>query len=200
MKSLYLIASLLVFGMCYSQKNDTTYIDLDGKKVNRIQFDALEQSNIRVVIHDFPFKLTKIAFSKRNVGQLDSIQTSQISMYLQKIIGPEYDKSKKTLLHLYKQNSEQISEASKEKKYWSHYKDRKEFQAFLLVSKSSGMVKNEKKHVYSDEYGLIENLFFKKSKYDINHLVIKPSGEIYIFYGTSNLSYILDYSLDGIKN
>lgn len=197
MKSLYLIASLLIFGISYSQKKDTIYIDFDGKKVNRLQFEGLDQSNMRIVIHDFTFPIKKIAFSKKNIGNLDSIQASQLNMYLQKIIGPNFDKSKRTFIHLYKNNDKQIKHDSQNQKYWAYIKNSQDkYQSFLFGEKNSDIETDSKNHIYVDDYGLIEKLFFKKTEYNINHLVIKPSGEIYVFYGTANILYILDASID----
>lgn len=197
MKFISTFLLFLVFSNTYSQKLDTIYISQDSKKISKSEFYALDDSKIRVVINNVVAPPLKTAYSPRNVGMLDSIQASQIGIYLQKIIGSDYNKTKTTLIHLYQKNDEQIKDASESKEYWSHYKNKKDkYQAFLLGGKNSGVVKNQKKHIHVDEHNLIGNLFFKTSNYNINHLIIKPSGEIYTFYGTSDLLYILDYSTD----
>ena len=36
----------------------------------------------------------------------------------------------------------------------------------------------------------------KSSAFEINHLLIKPDGEIYIYYGLTNILDVLDWSVD----
>ena len=101
------------------------------------------------------------------------------------------------MIHLYRKKDDKIYEDSKFKKYWRWIKNNSQrYQAFLIGSKDSQIEEDNEQHIYLDNYNLLESLFFKSSAFEINHLLIKPDGEIYIYYGLTNILDVLDWSVD----
>jgi len=195
MKIIFAISACLFSTFCHSQK-DTVYTDLEGKKISQKEFYKLDDTNISIKIHDFTTPIVKSAYSVRRVRQLDSTQLFQINMYLEKVIGSKYNKTKINVIHHFRSSGNEIKEACNDKDYWLRLKTvlKQKYSSYIFGEKNSGVIKNSKKHIYIDEYNLIENIFFKKSDYNINHIVLKPSGEVSVFYGTSDLLYVLDSS------
>lgn len=100
------------------------------------------------------------------------------------------------MIHLYR-NNENIYKDSKYKKYWKWIKrSSKQYQSFLIGTKDSQIEPNKKNHIYLDKKNLIEKLFFKSSDFKINHILIKPNGEVYIYFGLNDILHVLDWSVD----
>lgn len=138
--------------------------------------------------------ITQSIVSRKKSVQLDSIEHKQLMMFLSKVIGRKFDDNKNTLIHLYN-SDKNISENIKYKHYWNWIKRHKsKYQSFLIGTKNSGIKTDSRKHVFLDNYNLLENLFFKNSTFDINHVSIKSNGEIYIYYGIEDILWVLDWS------
>ncbi|TQD39787.1 hypothetical protein [Haloflavibacter putidus] len=162
---------------------EQTYKTLDQRKI----FTKTVENDSTIVTEIFP---------RKNTAQLDSTQHQQIKMFLSKIIGKDYNPEKNTMLHLYSDNTEKVKNDLKHKKYWRYIrKNKRKIQAFLIGTKNSGIQANPKKHLYHDPYNLLHNLFFKDSEFKMNHLCIKPNGEVLIFYGLESNLHALDWSV-----
>jgi len=66
------------------------------------------------------------------------------------------------------------------------------YRTFTILWKKVLRNKNKKNRSFYDEKKIIQQLFFSFSDYEINHVIIKPSGEFTIYYGDYNMCYILD--------
>lgn len=180
MKQIIIIFFLLISPLTYCKINN---IDSD---------ESLSKTKISKLLDKT--KVIKTNSPDIYNGQLDSLQQSQINIYLEKIIGSEYDKSKKTMIHLYKEQGGNLKKDVKNKKYWSWINtNSKKYQAFLIGTKNSKIQEEKKNHIYEDSYNLFENLFFKESNFKINHILIKPTGEFSIIYGHDDILYVLDW-------
>lgn len=196
MKKKLLVAFMFYSFMTFSQSKEKIYLINENEKVSKQQFEALDKEKIYFTKIKNDSSIISIANSRQKIIQLNPSQQSQISLYLDKIIGVNYDSTKKTMIHLYRKN-QKIGNDSEYKRYWSWIESNSnKYQAFLLGSKNSKIVENSKKHIFLDNDGLFENSFFSKSDFEINHILIKPSGEVYVFYGMEDILNVLDKSVD----
>jgi hypothetical protein len=195
--SLLFLLSQIVY--CQSNK-EIIYIDTNKQRLTLEEFEFIDKSNIVTIDEENDsVVLRKIYvrdhFYLRKHGHLDSLQHVQINNFLHKIIDSDYDEDKKTLIHLYSLNNENLERDIKYKRYWKAIKKRShKYQTFLIGTKDSGVELNRKKKVYKDSYDLLKNLFFSDSKFQINHLFIKPNGDIIVYYGGEEILFILDES------
>lgn len=198
MKQSISILVLFFSFVAFSQSHDKpTYSYFENQQINKAQFAKLDERKtfLKEVVTDTAL-LVK-AYQHKNIGHLDSVQHAQINLFLEKIIGKKFNPNRKNMIHLYSKNDYKIQEDAKFKKYWkwiSNNRDR--YQSYLMGTKASQIKADKKNHIYVDSYDLLGNLFFNKSEFDINHLLIKPTGEIYIFYGMDNILSVLDHSVD----
>lgn len=192
------IVLLLISITCFSQNAyKETYYYFQNEEITKAKFESFDERKTykRVVENDS--STTKHIYFHKNVGKLDSIQFNQIQMLLTKIIGPEFKQNKKTILHIYRKGNNHIYADSKYKSYWNWIKNNSnEYQAFLIGSKDSDIKVDKKRHIFVDQYDLLETLFFKNSEFNINHLLIKPTSEIYIYSGIDDILNVLDWSVD----
>jgi len=189
-----LLFNLITFGQ---KKQKLTYFYFENQQISRQQFEELDSRKVFIKETENDTSIIKNIHLHKNLAKLDSVQHSQINTFLKKIIGNDFKVNKKTMIHLYKKKDDKIYEDSKFKKYWRWIKNNSQrYQAFLIGSKDSQIEEDNEQHIYLDNYNLLESLFFKSSAFEINHLLIKPDGEIYIYYGLTNILDVLDWSVD----
>jgi|TARA_B110000259_G_C13849821_1_gene336306 hypothetical protein len=183
---------------CFSQNfSKKIQYNLKNDKITKAEFESLDNRKIYIRTIENDSSIIKNIYLHKKIGKLDSIQFHQITMFLTKIIGSEFNKEKKTMLHLYRNNDDNIYKDSKYKKYWKWIKNNSNrYQSFLIGTKESQIEPNKKNHIYLDQYNLIEKLFFQSSDFKINHLLIKPNGEIYVYFGLNDILHVLDWSVD----
>lgn len=100
------------------------------------------------------------------------------------------------MIHLYR-NQNQIYEDADNTRYWDWIANNSaKYQSLLIGTKNSKINIDTSKRIYLDNYNVLENLFFSASKFEINHLLLKPNGEVYIFYGIDDILNVLDWSVD----
>lgn len=191
---LIFLISITCFGQNFNKK---TLYYFQNNQITKAEFESLDNRKVYTKTIENDSSIIENKYLHKNVGKLDSIQFHQIAMFLKKIIGSEYNQENKTMIHLYSNNDENIHKDSKYKKYWKWIKNNSNrYQSFLIGTKESQIKPNEKNHIYLDEYNLIEKLFFQSSDFKINHLLIKPNGEIYIYFGLNDILQVLDWSVD----
>ena len=189
-----LFFNLLTFGQKIQK---LTYFYFENQQISKQHFEELDSRKIFIKEIENDTSIIKNIHLHKNLAKLDSVQHSQINTFLKKIIGNDYKVNKKTMIHLYRKKDDKIYEDSKFKKYWRWIKNNSQrYQAFLIGSKDSQIEEDNEQHIYLDNYNLLESLFFKSSAFEINHLLIKPDGEIYIYYGLTNILDVLDWSVD----
>jgi hypothetical protein len=189
-----LFFNLLTFGQKIQK---LTYFYFENQQISKQHFEELDSRKIFIKEIENDTSIIKNIHLHKNLAKLDSVQHSQINTFLKKIIGNDFKVNKKTMIHLYRKKDDKIYEDSKFKKYWRWIKNNSQrYQAFLIGSKDSQIEEDNEQHIYLDNYNLLESLFFKSSAFEINHLLIKPDGEIYIYYGLTNILDVLDWSVD----
>ena len=189
-----LLFNLITFGQ---KKQKLTYFYFENQQISRQQFEELDSRKVFIKETENDTSIIKNIHLHKKLAKLDSVQHSQVNTFLKKIIGDDFEVNKKTMIHLYNKKDEKIYEDSKFKKYWRWIKNNSQrYQAFLIGSKDSQIEEDNEQHIYLDNYNLLESLFFKSSAFEINHLLIKPDGEIYIYYGLTNILDVLDWSVD----
>ena len=189
-----LLFNLITFGQ---KKQKLTYFYFENQQISRQQFEELDSRKVFIKETENDTSIIKNIHLHKNLAKLDSVQHSQINTFLKKIIGDDFKVNKQTMIHLYRKKDDKIYEDSKFKKYWRWIKNNSQrYQAFLIGSKDSQIEEDNEQHIYLDNYNLLESLFFKSSAFEINHLLIKPDGEIYIYYGLTNILDVLDWSVD----
>lgn len=192
--ALIFLISISCFSQNFSKK---TYYFFQNNEITKAEFESLDDRRIYKRKTENDSSIIENVFLHKNIGKLDSIQHHQISMFLTKIIGSEFNQEKKTMIHLYHKNNKNIYKNSKYKKYWKWIKNNSNsYQSFLIGTKNSQIEPNKKNHIYLDQYNLLEKLFFQSSDFKINHLLIKPNGEIYIYFGLDDILKVLDWSVD----
>ncbi len=191
------IFSLLFFIAGFGQeKKKIRYMVPDQQVLSEKVYKSLDQRKIFTKTVENDSTIVTEIYPRKNTAQLDSTQHQQLKMFLSKIIGEDYDPEKNTMLHLYSEKTEKINKDIEDKRYWRYIKkNKRKFQSFLISTKNSGIQANPKKHLYHDPYNLLQNLFFKDSEFKMNHLCIKPNGEVHIFYGLESNLHALDWSV-----
>ena len=190
---LFLTASLISYSQEVSKKN---YYLLDNQKIPEELFETLDKKKIFTRKVENDTAVIKYIYRRKNFSQLDSTQHVQTKKILSKITNFDFDENVKTMIHLYK-NDEQIYKDAEYKKYWRWIKKNSDrYQAFLIGTRNSGVQAQGKKHIYLDSYDFLNNVFFENSDFEINHLLIKPTGEIYVYYGINDILHVLDWSVD----
>lgn len=189
--------SIGFFQTTYSQNaKKVIYLDYDNKVLNKEQYDSFDERVIYTKKTENDTAVIHKVFLRKKVAKLDSIQHYQINMYLEKLIGKDFKSNKNTMIHLYNQNDEKIVNDANHKSYWNYIKkNSKKYQTFLIGTKYSELKNDPKKPIYLDSKDIFKNIFFKDSEFAINHLFIKPNGDIYIYYGIDDILYVLDLSV-----
>ncbi|HLT53331.1 MAG TPA: hypothetical protein VKZ97_05560 [Flavobacteriaceae bacterium] len=198
MKKLFFIIITLVSVNSYSQFLDKPHrYFFQNTEVSRAEFESYKSSKTYTRKVEDDAAITETLYLHKNIGKLDSLQHQQVTMFLSKIIGSDYKPNKKTMIHLYRKEGAQIKKDSKHKKYWKWIKSNsKEYQSFLIGTKNSRINPEPENHIYYDSYDLLEKLFFKNSDFEINHLLIKPNGDLYIYFGLDDILNVLDLSTE----
>lgn len=191
--TLFVLTILLV--ACQSNKN-VVYVDANNQKITKARFNSFDQNKFYTKTFVKDTLTVKKIYPHRKIGMLDSVQLQQFKTFLAKTFGNDFNENKKTMIHLYSKN-DNIKEDSKYRRYWSWIEDNSDrYQAFLVGTKNSSIKADKENHIYVDSYGLLNHLFFRDSDFDINHLLLKPNGIIYIYYGMKDILGVLDWSID----
>ena len=197
MKTNFTTLMFLITISCFCQKNNKkTYHYFQNSEISKTDFKSIDIRKIYTRKIENDTSIIKNAYLHKNIGKLDSIHFRQITMFLSKIIGSEFSEEKKTMIHLYRENDKNIYKDSKYKRYWNWIKNNSnQSQSFLIGTKDSKIEPDKNNHIYLDQYNLIEKLFFQNSDFKINHLLIKPNGEVYIYFGMNDILDVLDWSV-----
>ena len=188
----------LISIVSFSQNsNKKTVYYFQNNEISEKEYEAFDARKIYTTTNATDSSQIKTIYLHKNNGKLDSIQLQQIRMFLTKIIGSDFNQEKRTMIHLYSKNGKSVHDDSKNKKYWKWIKkNSNRYQSFLIGTKDSQIEPNKKNQIYLDQYNLLEKLFFKSSNFNINHLFIKPNGDLYIYFGIDDISRVLDWSVD----
>jgi hypothetical protein len=198
MKKNLTIIIILISISCFSQNSNKKYrYYFQNNEITKVEYESLDSRRVYTKKTENDSSIIENIYLHKNIGKLDSVQFQQITMYLSKIIGSEFKLEKKTMIHLYRENDNNIYKDSEHKKYWKWIKNNSnQYQSFLIGTKDSQIEPNKKNHIYLDQYNLLEKLFFQSSDFEINHLLMKPNGEIYIYFGLDDILNVLDWSVD----
>lgn len=198
-KALTILFALFFSQILISQNSkEVIYVNSNNQQISQKELNLLKETKKYVFLQEVENDtlLLKRVFVRKNYGELDSLQHEQIKMFLAKIIGSNFDGGKDIMIHLYTQKGKNVQKDKKHEKYWKWIeKNKDDHQAYLFGTKDSGITPDKENHMYIDTYNLLHNLFFTKSPFKINHLYIKPNGEIYIYYGGEDILGILDWSV-----
>ncbi|MFV9550076.1 hypothetical protein [Algibacter sp. PT7-4] len=198
MNKAFIIFIFISINSIFGQNSDKeVYYYFEDEKISKSYFETLNKEKIYTKKIENDSIIIQNIYLRKKVKTLDSVKLQQVKMLLTKIIGSDYSPEIKTMIHLYSKNNKKIFEDTKRKHYWRWIKrNSKRYQSFLIATKDFGIITDKKNHIYSDEYNLLENLFFNKSNFKINHLLIKPNGTVYIYFGMNDISSALDWSID----
>lgn len=197
MKKSVILFFLLISSIAFGQKKKTYYLNEENDKISKSEYRQLNDKNLIFQEAKNDTANFKVASLKKYVAKLDSLQLKQVQSYLKKLIGSDFDSTKKTMIHLYRKNGKKINEDASYNKYWSWIKtNSKKYQAFLIGNQYSAVNENKENHILYDSENFFETIFFNKSVFEINHILIKPSGDIYVFYGRDDILYVLDSAVD----
>ncbi|PWH84276.1 hypothetical protein DIS18_07000 [Algibacter marinivivus] len=198
MKQAIRILIIFITLVSYSQQNKKPiYFYFENKKISKKQFKSLAKKKVIIKTIENDTAIIKSSYLRKKITKIDSVSHTQINTFLKKIIGKDFNIENKTMIHLYRKNNNKINKDSEYKKYWQWIKrNSHKYQAYLVGTKTSGIEEDKANHIYLDNYNLLENLFFKDSDYEINHLLIKPNREVYIYFGLTDILGVLDSSVD----
>lgn len=205
MKNLFLALFILVFTVpsfsqskkeiVKQQSNKLQYIDSSKQ---RVSLNSYKNENNDLLVKEIDTDsgiVRQVLHHKKNIV-LDSIDYQQVKNILFKIIGSGFDEKKYTMLHFYNKNNSKLKKDIDYKRYWKWIrKNSDHYQAFLIGTKDSHIQSNKNENVFLDSYDFFKNAFFSNSISDLNHLFIKPNGEIYIYYGIEDILSALDWSV-----
>jgi len=197
MKKILLIIFILTIQQANSQsKKNTIYIDQNNKVIPYEEFKSFNKKHIYVKDFVNDTIKAKQVFFRKNLGSLNTKQHQEVIEILTNLIGSYYDPNKNTMIHYYAKDGEAVLKGLYNKKHWSWIqKNSKKYQSFMIGSKNSGIPKNNKVHIFIDSQDFFNKLFFSKSDFEVNHIFIKPNGEIIVFYGDDDILMILDWSV-----
>ncbi|GEM_PF-1006043 len=177
-----------------SNKKELYYFQ--GEELTEIQFRKMSSTKVFVKKVENDSLIINNIFPRKNIVKLSSTQLEQVHSLLSKIIGAEFDNQKKIMIHLYCTDEKVYNDASY-KRYWNWVKKNSDrYQSYLLGTKNSGIQQAKSEKIYMDDYNLLWNLFFRESDYDLNHLLLKPDGEVYVYFGLEDILNVLDWSVE----
>lgn len=196
MKKIFITAIiLLIVNTFFGQsEKQVVFMDSNGKIIASRDIKRADSNRqfLRVIENDTA--IIKILQPRKHEIILNVLQFTQLKMLLKKIIGNSYDERKNTMIHLYRKAD--TNEDENYSQYWNYialHSDK--LQAYLIGTKNSGIKRNFDKNIYIDTYDMLNNMFFKDSPYDLNHIYIGSNGEISYFYGLEDILWILDWSI-----
>lgn len=195
------IVAVLILFLCQSaicqQDKEIIYVDSNNREITKRQVKFIHPSKIYIEETETDTTLIKKVFLRKHLAKLDSAEYARIKAFLAKTIGPGFDENKNTMIHFYGKNNGEIKKAMEYKKYWNWIMiNSDDQQAYLFGSKKTGLQTDREKHFYIDPNNTIDKMFFSDSKFENNHVYIKPGGEVYIYYGGDDILAYLDWSLD----
>ena len=181
----------------FSQSNKHTFYYFQNQEITKSDFETFNPNKIYVKTIENDTAIVELVNLRKTIGKLDSISFRQVKMLLSNIIGDEFNPHKNTLVHLYRENNNNIYTDSQYRKYWKHIKSHsKKYQAYLLTNNESHRVEDKNEHIFIDAYNVLDKLFFQASDAQLNHFFLKPNGEIYTYFGIDDILDILDWSVD----
>lgn len=130
------------------------------------------------------------------IGQLNTSQLEKTNEFLTKSINKDHDINIPVIIHFFDGKNEILTASLENKRYWKWIKkNSKKIQSYLIVPKGSNITPNQKNHLHKDDKEFLKKLFFENSNFEINHVYIKPNGEVKIFYGNEDIIEVLDFSI-----
>jgi hypothetical protein len=194
MKIIFIVAVLFswVQTVTCQNKKQIVYMNSNGVEISEKDYRALNSRETFIKETENDSLIFKTIFQRKNIIQLDSIGHNQFKMFLKKIIGEDFYDYKHTIIHLYRSSDKLYKDVSN-KGYWEWIEtNSNKYQSFFIGTKDSDINVEKNKHIYVDEYDYLKKLFFKNSDFSINHIFLKPNGEIYYYFGIENIVYVLD--------
>ena len=175
----------------FAQRKQTVYLNADSITITKEEYKTAR---------DFEFSKEKIKTdtstiyklkSKRAYGFLDEKNKILLFSILDKLSTETTNINTKIFIHNFNRNEKRLKTAINNDCYW-HYVENKHDNctSFLLTNKPDTKKKNSR--TFYDEKKLIHQLFFSFSEFEVNHVIIKPTGEFTIYYGTYDICHILD--------
>jgi hypothetical protein len=172
-------------------KNERTVYKFGNEYLKKVEFEKLNPYRFYVIETKNDTIIIKEAFSRVFETTLDSVKFLQLKNHISKLTKQKYDPEKKALFHLYRGESKKANQIFINKKYWNYLKDGS--QSFIVSSTEIKLKRNLKYHFHIDKNDILNKLFFKKSVFKINHLIISPSGDVKLIYGVEDILCLLDF-------
>ena len=198
MKKTLILVSILLFTqflLCQNKK-EIIFMNVNDEVITRKEFKSFDKKRSYITEIENDTALIKKVSSRKQLGLLDSVKHRQVKIILSKIIGSEFNGNKNIMIHLYDSNTAKIKDDIENERYWSWIKKNShKFQSYLIGTKNSKINVDSENHLFLDQYDILKNLFFRNSKFLINHLFIKPNGEVFIYNGEEDILFILDWSV-----
>lgn len=198
MKKTFLIVCTCLFSfLSFSQtEKNIIYQDKYGIQISEETFLQYDKVKNYIVKTENDNTITNKITPRLGFSQLNNNQLNIIHSKLKNLIGNEFNPKKNIAIHTFNKERKALKKAINNKQYWDYIKytntTNEKYQSFLVISKDSKEVKSNKRKVYIDNENFILNTFFSKSIFDINHIIIKPDGKLYTFYGNPDILMALD--------
>ena len=199
MKTLLFLTLILLNLLSFGQINNKKfkYFYFNNNLISEKEYNQLDKRKIYFKDIENDTAIIKKTYLNKKIEILNQDKFIELKLFLKELIGSNFDDKKKTMIHFYSKENLNFLEDSKLKNYWKWINNNsKKYQSFLIATENLQIKNAEKNHIYVVKNNFLQNLFFENSDYKINHLLLKPSGEIYIYYGIDDILNVLDWSVD----
>jgi hypothetical protein len=177
-------------------KRDTTLYKYGNIYMQEAMFNKLNPYKVYVIDFVTDSTVTKEAFSRNVEVELDSLQFIQIKTHIAKLTSQKYNPNKTAIFHLFSGDTNEANKIFHNERYWNFQEEHNfPVQSFILSEKDVALKDEPSNFFYLDERQFLEKLFFKNSIFNINHLIIKPDGNMLLIYGIQDIGYPLDIAV-----
>ena len=196
-KKLTLAFYLLSFASLSQNQNKKIYYFFDDNPISKTAFDLLNKNKTYWLETKNDSSIIKKSYLHEKIFQLDSTEIKKMRIVLNKIIGSNFNPKLKTMIHVFKEKDKSFSKSLNNKKYFEYVNNHfDKYQYYFIGTKDSQIVPDDKNHTYIDYDNLLEKLFFQNSPFKINHLLFKPDGLVYLYFGLEDTLLVLDMAVD----
>lgn len=193
-KFISILITLLVSFSLLSQNNvkKTIYL-FNNKEITQSEFNKLNLNKFFIKETEFDSIIVKDIRLNKILVNLNDKEKESFFKFIEKNTNKKFNKQKQTLIHFYslKERIPKNDPNFRSYKNWLQDNSSK-YQSYIFLKPNS---EKNRKRIFIDKDNFIENLFFSKSPFDINHIFINSKQEIYVYYGIEDLLFVLDWSV-----
>lgn len=177
-------------------KKKSQYYFLEFEKISEAEYKNLNVEKFFFKKVENDTSTIQIAYFHKIIRELDSAQLKHVNVFLKGLIGEKFDEKKTSIIHIYN-DKKKLYKDVKYEKYWNFIKNNSEkYQSYLIATNELDIENDKDKNIFKDGKNFLKDMFFQGFDFKINHLSIKPNGEVYVYREIDDILKVLDYTVD----